>query len=208
MNQDPLLEWNRLNRENAEHEIVSVMFSNIVGFAPQVDTFSTWLIAGTGAAATLMITNIQSMITAFGRHGFKVALIMLVVSALFGLLAKSTFVFFQFGGDSQSKLIEQLKPIFEKHGTDEKGIKESAALRGIKLETDIRMDVVLSEFAKPLPWLVRICVLAYLNKHKDNRQVGHLLPLRAFHWQFGFGAAQSIAFILFVLSAVYYARAI
>ncbi len=208
MEPDPLIEWNRLNRENAEHALISVMFTNIVTRAPQADAFSTWLLAGTGAAATLMITNIQGMLAAFGSHGYKVTLFMLVLSAVFGLLAKYVFVFFQYGGDSQSKLIEQIKPILEAHSEQEAKILESAKSRGVALETDIRMGVVLTEFAKPFPRWSRWLLMRYINKNKDNRQMAHLLPVRCFHWQIGLSFIQALAFLLFVLSAVFYARAI
>jgi hypothetical protein len=208
MEPDPLVEWNRLNRENAEHALISVMFTNVVARAPQADTFSTWLLAGTGASATLMITNIQGMLTAFSGHGFKVTLLMLVLSAVFGLLAKYVFVFFQYGGDSQSKLIEQIKPILDTHSEQQAKIRESAKLRGVTLDTDIRMDVVLTEFAKPLPHWSRWLVMRYINKHKENRQIAHLLPVRFFHWQIGLSFFQGLTFLIFILCAVFYARAI
>lgn len=208
MEPDPLIEWNRLNKENAEHSLVSLMLSNLVSRAPQIDVFSTWLLAGAGAAATLMISNIQSMLAAFGSRGYKVTVFMLVLSAFFGLLAKYVFVFFQFGGDLQAKLMEQVKAVLDVHYEQEQKIKESAKQRGMSLETGICMNVVLTEFAKPLPRFSRWLVLRYINRHKDNRQIAHLLPVRFFRWQTGFSFAQGAAFLLFILSAVYYARTI
>ncbi|WLT32333.1 hypothetical protein [Geothrix sp. PMB-07] len=208
MEPDPLLEWNRLNKENAEQALVSVMFMNFVSRAPQIDTFSTWLLAGTGAAATLLIANILNMFQALGRHGFKVAVFMLAISALFGLLAKCVFVFFQTGGDSQEKLIQQIKPIMDKHHEDEEKIIATAKQRGLKLETEFSMNKVLSDFAAPFPKWPRWLVMRYLNKHKENRQVGHLLPVRMFQWQCGLSFFQALAFISFILAAIVYARAI
>jgi hypothetical protein len=45
---DPLLEWNRINNENLEQDFVSEMFINISNASPLIDKFSIWLFAGTG----------------------------------------------------------------------------------------------------------------------------------------------------------------
>jgi hypothetical protein len=208
MNLDPLIEWNRLNKDNAEQALVSVMFMNIVSRSPQIDTFSTWLLAGTGAAATLMIANIQNMIQAFGRHGFKVTLSMLAISSLLGVLAKCVYIFFQTGGETQEKLLQQIKPILDKHHEDEQKIIESAKTRGLFLKTELSMEKVLSDFAAPFPKLPRWFMTRYLIKHKDNRQVGHLLPIRMFQWQSSLSLLQGLAFISFIIAAIVYARAI
>jgi len=56
---EPLHEWNRLARENAENAIVSSMFESVFKASEPIDTFSTWLLVGTAAVASFMITNAE-----------------------------------------------------------------------------------------------------------------------------------------------------
>ena len=84
MNSDPLIEWNELNKENAKQNLISVMYGNLVGRCSQLDTFSTWLLAATGAAAGIVISNVQSITTILGKYGFRLTLISLVISAVLG----------------------------------------------------------------------------------------------------------------------------
>jgi hypothetical protein len=200
---DPLLEWNRLNRENAKNSLVSVMFGNISGRAVQIDLFSTWLLAGSGAAATLVVGNAQSLIALLGKYGFRRGLAALVSSAFFGLISKYIYIFFQYGGDYQTKLLEQVQPILDKHALDEKQIQEIAKKRNIKLDTEISMNHVLSDFSKPFPKISRKFMLWYINKHRDDPQIGHLLPLKTFMWQATAALIQAIAFIAFLIVVIY-----
>ena len=83
---DPLLEWNRLNKENAEHGFVSALFQSMSETSPLVEKFSMWLLAGSGATAALLITQIKSILPYLSEQGFKVCLVVLVVSAISVLL--------------------------------------------------------------------------------------------------------------------------
>ena len=206
MNTDPLIEWNRLNKENAERELISVMYGNLVSRTTQIDSFSTWLLATAGAAATLVVSNTQNIATILGKNGFKRALFCLIISALLGLIAKLIFVFFQYGGDQQERLLEQVKPIFTKFRDDEKQIIELSKNREMSLETELQMDLVLMQYAKPFPFLVRKILLKYITKHKHDPQIGYLLPLKAFVWQTSLSFLQALAFLTFIIVAVRYAQ--
>ena len=206
MNSDTLTEWNELNKDNAKHDLLSIMYGNLIGRCGQLDSFSTWLLAATGAAAGLVISNIQSITTILGKYGFKRSLICLVISAILGLCAKATYVFFQYGGDSQSKLFDQMKPILD-HFFEQKGqIEETAKARNLSISTELQMEQLLVEYVRPFPFFVRLLTLRYLSKHKGNRQVGFLIPLKAFQWQSAFTLLQSIAFIVFIVLIIRYAQ--
>jgi hypothetical protein len=77
---DPLLEWNRLNNENLEQDFVSEFFIIMSSTSPLVDKFSIWLFAGTGATGALLISQIQGVIQGLSVTGFKVCMFMLIVA--------------------------------------------------------------------------------------------------------------------------------
>ncbi len=205
MEESPLQKWNRLNKENAEHSIVSVMFASVVSKSPEIDKFSTWLLVGTGGTATLLISNIKDIQNALSPLGFKIGLSLLVASGLMGILARCVNVFFQAGGDQQSKLIEQIQPFLDKHAEDEKKILELAKAQELTLETKIEVDRILKEYMKPFPSWTRWMFFLFVRKQKDNTQVGHLLPVKAFIWQTNLAFLQALLFISFFIAALYFA---
>jgi hypothetical protein len=85
---DPLLEWNRINNENLEQDFVSEMFINISNTSPLIDKFSIWLFAGTGATGTLLISQIQGVVQGLSITGFKACMFMLIASAISAFVAK------------------------------------------------------------------------------------------------------------------------
>ena len=110
---DPLIEWNRLNKENAEHGFVSAIFQSMAETSPLVDKFSMWLLAGTGATGALLITQIGSILPYLSQQGFKACLIILVGSAVVGFVAKYYSLRCEIQNKIQSKLTELIKPVLE-----------------------------------------------------------------------------------------------
>ena len=68
---DPLFEWNRLNKENAEQEFASAFFG-MTSTSPLADKFSMWLFAGTGATSALLITQISTIIESLGFYSIRI----------------------------------------------------------------------------------------------------------------------------------------
>lgn len=105
---DPLLEWNRLNKENAEQGFVSALFQSMSETSPLVEKFSMWLLAGTGATSALLVTQIESVLPYLSSQGFKSCLVVLVVSAIAGFVAKYYSLRCEIQNKVQSKLTELL----------------------------------------------------------------------------------------------------
>lgn len=206
--EDPLLEWNRLNINNAEQDLVSAMFSSIISTAPIIDKFVSWLLAGAGATAALMIANINNILPFLSKEGFKVAGAFLVISGVLGLVAKIKSIQCQVAYENDIKIREKMKPILQKHEEDEDKIQAHAKERGIELETEIDINKVLIEFYKPAPKWAAWLAMRYINKHKDNRQVGYIKPMQTFYLVSSLAFMQAVSFIVFFVVAMVYARAI
>lgn len=180
---DHLAEWNRLNIQNAENGMVSLIFENIIESTRFFDTYSTWLTVGTGAAAALLLTNVASVLPYLTAAGFKMSGVLLILSLLFGVLSKFFAIQCQIA-DAQSesktnRIGNLLKPFYEQV----EKIEETAAAQGRELVTELSMERVLTTFFKPFPKLMRWLFLERMIKGLSNPHVGYLIPLRFFRYQ-------------------------
>lgn len=199
---DPLLEWNRLNKENAENAIVSAMHLRTLSHSSRFDKISTWLTAGTGITAGLMITNVSNILPHLGGHGFRVCGAFLALSALFGIAAKFKATWAQLGHDSNKAMTDSLKPILDHHSAEQSRIEQNAAQRQVAIETNINMDRVLREYLKPVPRWVAWLVFLRMRKHAGDPQIGYIYPIRAFYWQCVLTSLQAIFYVAFFLIAL------
>jgi len=205
---DPLLEWNRLNKENAEHGFVSALFQSMSETSPLVEKFSMWLLAGSGATAALLITQIKSILPYLSEQGFKVCLVVLVVSAISGFIAKYYSLRCEIQNKVQSKLMELVKPVLDKHEQDEDKIQEHAEQRGIALKTDMNFSNIMDEFSRPFPFWVKWLIARKVEKTSGDRQVGFHIAVKAYMSQIRWSFFQAILFLVFILTAAWYANAI
>lgn len=203
---DPLIEWNRLNKENAENALISAMFSSLISTSPVIDRFSSWLLAGTGATAALLVANADKLVPFLSNAGFRVTGALLVASAVFGLISKARAVQCQIGADNDQRIRELMRPILEKHSQDEEKIQGFAETRGSSLATELDLGRVLSEFAKPFPRWVGWLLSRHLAKHAGNPQIGYLLPIRFYLSQSMFAFFQVVSFLAFACAALFFAQ--
>lgn len=180
---DHLAEWNRLNIQNAENGMVSVIFENIIESTRFFDSYSTWLTVGTGAAAALLLTNVGTILPYLTAGGFKLSGILLIFSLLFGILSKFFAIQCQIA-DAQSeaktnRVGNALKTYFE----DAEKIEEAAKLQGRQLVTALSIERVFTTFFEPFPKLMRWFFLKRMIKGASNPHAGYLIPLRFFRYQ-------------------------
>lgn len=203
----PLLEWNRLARQNAENAIVSSMFEAGFQASEPIEAFSTWLLVGAAAVASFLIANAEKLVPFIGRQGFLVCGSLLCLSCLFGMvsrvLALQCRIQIQTGAAVRKTFAEHLA----KHIKEEKKIEESAAVWGITLETGVRLERILDEFFSPMPKWIQWLAQRQLKKHAGNPQVGYLPVIRSMHWQGLFASLQAIAFLVFLVAGFIYAAA-
>jgi hypothetical protein len=205
---DPLVEWNRLNKENAEHGFVSALYQSMTETSPLVDKFSLWLLAGTGATGALLITQIKSVLPFLTQQGFKVCLVILVTSAIIGFIAKYFSLRCEIQSNVQSKFTALVKPVLDKHEQDEDAIQEYAEQRGIELQTDIDLASIMKEFSRPFPFWVKWLISRKIDKTSGDRQAGFHIAVKAYTSQLRWTLLQAVLFLVFMLTAAWYANAI
>lgn len=207
-NQDSLIEWNRLNKENAEQDITSALFSSMAKTSPIADTYSMWLFAGTGATGSLLITQINTVLPNLTNKGFKICLLLLIISAFFAFCAKYNALRCQIQMEIDAQFRKSCEPIFSHHEESEKQIKEIAEKRGIQLETEIEFQNVIKEFKKPFPFWVGWLINRSAKNSEGNRQAGYHNAIKSWAGQLSFTFLQSLSFIGFLFVGCWFASSL
>ena len=205
---DPLLEWNRLNIENTEQAFASALYQSTSENTANLDWFSTWLLAGTGATGALLVTQIKAVVPFLTATGLRVCLWTLAASAIAGFFAKYKALRCALQLHLQERIKELMNPVFQKHAADEERIKDYAIKQQLKIETEINLQKVIQEFIKPLPWWVKIFAVWKTKRMKKDRQAGHRMAFMAYLRQVRWVFVQSLLFLAFMLVAAWYARSI
>lgn len=205
---DPLFEWNRLNKENAENAIASLMLRNLVSATHVFESYCTWLLAGTGATAALFVANVESVLPYLSAAGFKWCGLLLVTSGVCGIVSKYLSLQCQFSDLSNARLQPALQSIFDRFNVDSDKIEAQASARGVTLDTELDMGRVITKYARSFPRWVAWLLSRHLRKHAGNPQIGEVLPIKFFIWQGVFLFLQIVLFLFAIGVAVVFAQAV
>jgi hypothetical protein len=205
---DPLLEWNRLARENTENAMVSSMFEAGGKASDPLEKFSTWLLVGAAAVASFLIANSDKVIPLLSARGFSVCGAFLCLSCVFGLLSKMFALRVTIVTETGAAIRKTFAEHLAKYEAEELKINESAKFRGINLETGVRIERILTEFYKPLPKWVAWLATRQLKRNAGNPQVGYLPLISSLNKQGYCAVLQALAFLAFLIAGFSYAAAI
>lgn len=212
MNQDPkiqpLLEWNRLARENTENAIVSSMFEAASKASEPIETFTTWLLVAAAAVASFFIVNADKLLPIIKPSGFITCGVFLCLSCIFGLLSKMFALRCRVNIETVAAVQKTFSRHLAEYEEEESKIQESAKFWGINLETGVRMERILKEFLSPLPWSVRWLALRQLKKNAGNPQAGYFPQIKNLHAQKLSAFLQGLFILGFLGSGFVFAAAI
>ena len=135
--------WAEINKKNAEIGFTEGMFTGALVSISIIDKFSTWLLAGSGATGALMIANIDKLSPVLGGESFRQSIYILVVSALFGFLAKFKSIHCQIMLATGEEIKKRVLPVLEKHGEDKEKIEGMAKEHDITVNTSIDIEYVV-----------------------------------------------------------------
>ncbi len=194
----PLLEWNRLARENAENAIVSSMLLTLLKAGGPIEMFVTWLLVGTAAIASFLLGNADKLIPIFGQSGFREAGGALFLSCLFGVLSKIFAVRLKVAINAVESVQRSFQEHLARYENEETKINDGARFWGISLETGIRADRVIEEFLKPLPFLMRWAAQRFFKKHAGNTQAAYISGMKSLSAQSRCAFLQALGFLTFL----------
>jgi hypothetical protein len=204
---EPLKEWNRLARENAENAMVSSMFEAGAKASEPIEAFATWLLIGAAAVASFLITNADKVLPLVKQTGFVVCGAFLCSSCIFGLFSKMYGLRCKIGIELGDAVRHTFQTHLTKYKEEEQKIKKGAEFWGISLETGIRIDRVLSEFHKPLPRIFVWLNNRHFKKNAGNPQIGYLLLIKNLTKQGVLAFLQAVTFVGFLVAGFIYAAA-
>jgi hypothetical protein len=181
------------------------MFEACFNASEPIETFSTWLLVGTAAVAAFFITNADKLVPFITHSGFLTCGIFLCISCLFGLISRMFALRCKIQIATGAAVRKTFAEHLAKHQEEEKKIKEGATVWGITLETDIRIERVMSEFFTPLPRWVAWITNRQLKKYKNNPQIGYLPVIKGLQWQGLSATMQALSFLGFLVTGFIYA---
>jgi hypothetical protein len=199
---DALDNWAAITRKNAEIGFVEGLFTGALVSSSIIDKFSTWLLAGTGATAALMIANFDRLSPVLGGASFKQSIYLLVVSALFGFLAKYKSIHCQIILATGEELKKRLQPVLDKHGEDEDKIDTMAKPHGIQVNTEIDLQYIIEEYSKAFPRIMHRWLLKQFFEGISDRLAPSRKAARGLFWQGQYTVLQFLSFLAFVYFSV------
>ena len=202
---EPLKEWNHLARENTENAIVASMFEATAKASEPISTFSDWLLVATGAVASFLIANADSLLPYISRNGFVTCGAFLCVSCVFGLLSKIFAVRCKIGVETGTAVRSTFAEHLEAYKLEEEKIQEGAKFWGINLQTGIRIDRVLSEFLRPFPSWVQYLANRHFKKQAGNPQIAYVALVRNLNAQGLAAFLQAVCFFGFLCAGFIFA---
>ena len=199
---EALENWAEINKKNTEIDFVESLFTGALVSSAIIDRFSTWLLAGTGATAALMIANFDKLKPVLGALTIKQSINVLLVSALFGFLAKYKSIYCQIMLAIGEEIKKRLIPLMEKHEEDEDKIVDAAEQHDLQIETKIDLSIVITEYCRAFPRLMHWWLKKQFLQGLSDRLASSRKAANGLFWQGNYTVLQFFSFLLFVYLSV------
>ena len=177
-----------------EEQLLRAYVSSLLSTSPMIDKFSTWLFAGSGASATLLIANVDGITRIASLGNIKWALLLLILSGLFGFLEKYLATDIQVNLLQEKNLRDILAPLAADYRLQRNVIQGRANLDGNEIEVEIDIKKVLNQYAIFHPWPIRRRIL-----NADPLPVVLRKNIDRYYRQLLYAVAELISFAAFVV---------
>ena len=166
-------------------EFMRITISSIVGSSPIFDKFSTWLLAGCGATAALMITNVKSITPFLGPSGFTISIYLLISTAVVGLLQKYKAIMVQCYYEFTEKLLVGANSLQTSHFQAFEELRKEAEKNNVIFDAlpNIDIEKIRNEFSIITPYLLRKRALKSFEKGAKDYLHGWRKMAGSFKWQ-------------------------
>jgi len=191
--------WAALVKESVTTRFTKASFSGILSTSSVIDGFSTWMLAGAGATAALMISNLDRVASLLGQDKLKVSLLILALSAGLGFLEKILASYVNVFQAMDEKVTLLATPILEEHEREEDEIAESAEQSSEKVDASLDMNRVLEELSKACPWYAKRRVVGAFEAGLGDQLAGHRQAVKLWHHQGLIAGMQFLAALIFVV---------
>ena len=165
---------------NKEDTLVIQLIMGVLDTSPNIDKHNIWLLAGTGATASLVVSNIESIVSATEPQAVSWMLSLLAISALFGLLAKINSI----KAESSKTVFQTVFSVMAQHE-----------------ETNI--DAAIETYQSAFPFWVRRSVRKGAENGAKDSLFGFKLALRFVLFQSFYTMLQGLFLVGFIVLAAF-----
>jgi hypothetical protein len=195
--------WATINKSNFEISFVEGIFLASLTGSPIIDKFSIWLLAGTGATAALMIANLDKLVPLLGANILKISMYVLLLSALFGFMAKIKSIACQITQAVHKDMINRVIPVYDIYETDINKINEMAIQHNLKkTQNDFDLNKIIVEVCKAYPRVLHGYIKKTFLSGVEDRLKGSRKAVRNQFWQGLFTLSQIATFCIYILVVV------
>lgn len=191
-------EWAKSVKLTTHQELAKASFLAMLKTNPVVSAFSIWLLVISGAAATLVVSNLGDISKILPIESIRTMLFILILSGIAGFLVKGISLYIDIYLQINENINELFEKILAEHDAQEEEMEKVAGELTTPPDMNIDFNIVLNEFTEPLPnWYKKKVFKAAEQSAKDPLW-GHK---RYSKFLMGMGIAaitQALAFILFV----------
>ncbi|MCU7854008.1 MAG: hypothetical protein KZQ80_17560 [Candidatus Thiodiazotropha sp. (ex Monitilora ramsayi)] len=203
-----LEDWAKITKSNAEIDYTGAMFAGILSTSPIVDRFAMWLLAGCGATAALMTANINNILPILTVEGFKYSMVFLLLSALAGFLAKYYAIRCQVMYEADKKIRELAETVSDCHMESDSEIQEVAGRHGVHIDAGVDIKRISEEFVSAFPNRNHKKLKTNMDRGIHDRLVAYKDAVKYLRWQGYLTFVEVLLFLAFVLTVIFYAKAI
>jgi len=156
---DPLVEWNRLNKENHENFGAAKMFvAFLTRFPAELGNYASWFTAGVGAVVVLLLSNVDKIAPYLGEAVYARAITAFAIAVGLGALAKLLAVYVAALIAMQEELNREILTTLQAFDSDATKIQDIAKQRNIDLKTDFNLAGLMEKFQSQLGPITRFVV--------------------------------------------------
>lgn len=156
---DPLVEWDRLNKENHENLAASKMFVAMLSHLPsEIGNFTSWFTAGVGAVVVLLLANVDKVAPYLGGVVYARALTAFSVAVVLGAMSRFFATFVSALVAMQEELNVEMQATLAAFDTDAEKIRDIAMQRNVDLNADFDLAGLMEKFQAQLGPVVRLLV--------------------------------------------------
>lgn len=118
-------------RTTTQAAIEEVLLNSILDALQYSERLSVWMLAITGASIPLLVSNADAVLVLLSKDRFRLVVLMLIISGLFGALAKARDMQVQIWRHLHRSFLSLLPAMLDSHQRQEKGIGEWAEFLGV-----------------------------------------------------------------------------
>jgi hypothetical protein len=193
-------QWAEIARKNAEREISRAIFIPILLTSPTVDRAASWLLAGCGATAGLLISNLAAASTKLEHSNLRLLLFLLLAAFLVGLVEKLKAVLIQITCEMEDAMMTLTKEALREHIQQENEIRNTAEAGGVTTP-NMAPDFMhpINELMSICPWYLKWHMQRQVTKGLKDPLYGYKKAIKSYHIQC---VAASVEALLFMAAIV------